>query len=217
MSSHADAAADASALPLPLLTVATAVSGAVAVFVVSSPSLGGYDLSSLFSWHPVLLTAAVMLLAPLGLSAYGDGGALSRLLPAPWSSARAAHGAAMGVAAALAALGYAAGYIGHELSGKDHLALARGNAARTAHVWLGLLALAALAAQAAAGAAKALAPPGSPRRFAWHGAAGRAVWALSAAPIALAVYFRWLALGAPAAGVVLALALAAAAWSVWRR
>jgi hypothetical protein len=207
----------ASPLPLPLLTLATALAGAVAVYIVSTPSLGGYDVASVFSWHPVLLTAAVLLLAPVGLSAYGDGGALSRLLPAPWSSARAAHGAAMGVAAALAALGYAAGYIGHELSGKDHLALARGNAARTAHVWLGLLALAALAAQAAAGAAKALAPPGSPRRFAWHGAFGRAVWALSAAPIALAIYFRWMALGAPAAGLALALALAAAAWSVWRQ
>lgn len=202
-------------MPVPQATLAVALVAAAALWVVSSPSLGGYDLASVFAWHPVLLTAAVLLVAPLGLASAVDGASLARLLRlpgGPWS-ARGWHGAALGAAAALAAAGYAAGYVGHELSGKDHLALARGNVARTAHVWLGLAALAALAAQASAGVARLFGLRGAATL---HSVAGRLVWALSAAPIALAVWFRW-ASTAPAAGAVVAAALVAAAWGVWRR
>jgi len=200
---------------LPLATLAVAAAGLAAVCVVSTPSLGGYDLAAVFSWHPVLLTAGVLLLSPCGLGSAVDGAGVAhalRLPCGPWS-ARGWHGAALGAAAALSAAGYAAGYVGHELSGKDHLALARGNAARTAHVWVGLAALAALAAQACAGVARLRGLRGA---AGLHGAAGRWVWTLSAAPIALAVYFRWAAT-APAGGLVLAAALAAAAWGVWRQ
>ena len=205
-------------LPPPILTFAAAAAGVIAVFIVASPSLGGYDVSALFAWHPVLLTAAVLLAAPMGVAAYSDGpsGPLSQLWPRTCSP-RSSHLTALAASAGLAAAGYAAGYIAHEISGKDHLALARGNSLRTMHVWFGLLALAALSVQVAAGLARVLLSPTDRRvqlAAAWHSRAGRFVWALSASPLALAVAFRWLP-SAPAAGAVLSALMCIAAWRVF--
>ena len=119
----------------------------------------------------------------------------------------------MAAATILAAAGYAAGYIAHAQGGKDHLALNRGNAARTAHVWLGLLALAALALQASGGGALALRLAPAPL----HMTAGRAIFGLACAPLALAIYFRWLALGHAAVGALLTLLLAVVLLAVFQQ
>ena len=175
--------------------------GSVFIAITATPSLGGYDVSTLFAWHAVLLTSAVALLIPAGLLSYSSGGGSCG---GSCGGARRRHIILMAAAAVLAAAGYAAGYIAHAQGGKDHLALNRGNAARTAHVWLGLAALAALALQASGGGALALRLAPVPL----HMTAGRAVFCLACAPLALAIYFRWLVLGHAAVGALLALALA---------
>ena len=172
-----------------------AAAGCACVVITATPSLGGYNLTTLFAWHAVLLTASVAVLLPAGLLAYGGSAG---------GGARLRHIVLMSAAAALAAAGYAAGYVAHSLGGKDHLALNRGNLARTAHVWLGLAALAALAVQAAGGAAAAARLYPSLQHVAW----GRVIWGLAVVPLALAVFFRWFQLGNDAVGALLALLLA---------
>jgi hypothetical protein len=141
------------------------------------------------------MAAGFMLFTPLGLIAYGLEHPTYKSRWPERRDKRRVHGLLQVVACILALAGYAAAYIAHEQSGKDHLALERPLLSRQLHVWIGLAALAAIIVyQVGTGLWKWYSPT---RVFPRHGVAGPWLWLLCLAPFILAAYFRWQQKGYP--------------------
>jgi len=176
---------------LPILLTCAAV---ISLWIIASPGSGGYDAGTLFAYHPILMAVGFMLFTPLGLIAYGLDHPTYKSRWPERRDKRRVHGLLQLAACVFALAGYAAAYIAHEQSGKDHLALERPLLSRQLHVWIGLSALAAMVYQVGTGLWKWWSPT---RVFPRHGVAGPWLWLLCLAPFILAAYFRWQQKGYP--------------------
>lgn len=167
----------------------------VSVVLLSLPSLGGYEPSSLFYWHPLLLSTSCLLLMPLGIIVYQSD---SRWFP-DHARRRRAHIILQSAATALAIIGYVAAYVAHEQSEKSHLAIPVRYWSRSFHVWAGLAVIAALVLQACGGAIKVIW-----RRRLPHSSIGLWIWCTALLPLLLAAYFRFSMKGFQLSGWIMA-------------
>lgn len=178
---------------------------ALAIGLLSVQSAGGYDLSELFYWHPLLLTIALLLLMPIGMLVYKDGALGSRCLP-DRAKRRFAHIVLQAAAVLFALAGYAAAYVSHERSEKPHLAVPVRYWSRSIHVWSGLLVIAAVVAQALGGAVRTVWRKRLPHRD-----VGVWIWMASLIPLLLAAYFRFSMKGYELSGWLFAACICAVA------
>ena len=165
-----------------LLLVVTVL---VLTLTLSAP-LGGYGADNVFAYHPAFMSVAFLLLLPLGVLSYGvDLGEAGNAAYPDRDSRRVLHGVMNLFGACLAVCGYLVAFVYHAAKGKDlagHLALNFNGGpaipARTAHVFLGLVAVLGSIAMAASGLYKfvVVARDGHRRVFKWHAYAGPVVW-----------------------------------------
>ena len=157
----------------------------VLVLTLSAP-LGGYGFGAVFAYHPVFMSVAFLLLMPLGVLSYGlDLGERGNAAYPDRDSRRVLHGVLNLFGACLAVCGYLVAFVFHAAQGKDlagHLALnfnGKPNIpARTAHVFLGIIAVLGCVVMASSGLYKFVvaARDGHKRLFKWHGLVGPVVW-----------------------------------------
>ena len=170
-------------LAVPALLVAVTL--LVLTLTLSAP-LGGYGADNVFAYHPAFMSVAFLLLLPLGVLSYSvDLGEAGNAAYPDRDSRRVLHGVLNLFGACLAVCGYLVAFVYHAAKGKDlagHLALNfNGGPAipsRTAHVFLGLIAVLGSVVMAASGLYKfvVVARDGHRRVFRWHSYAGPVVW-----------------------------------------
>ena len=185
----AAASAAAAMLRYPLSLAVPALLVAVTLLVLTltlSAPLGGYGADNVFAYHPAFMSVAFLLLLPLGVLSYSvDLGEAGNAAYPDRDSRRVLHGVLNLFGACLAVCGYLVAFVYHAAKGKDlagHLALNfNGGPAipsRTAHVFLGLIAVLGSVVMAASGLYKfvVVARDGHRRVFRWHSYAGPVVW-----------------------------------------
>ena len=185
---------------------------ALVMLILLTPSWGGYELSALFGWHPLLMAASFLALMPSGAVVY----AVDALpcVPGDRSTRRSLHAALQLAAGVAAATGYAAAYVAHEVKGHAHIPLSSKSSVKLVHVVTGLLALAAVLYQVGTGLLKLRNAP--VRTYKSHGAVGPFLWALALPPLISAAFFQFWAKERPLAAFLLVTAVGAVVLSVVR-
>jgi len=166
---------------------------ALVLFFILAPGQNGYGTGVLFAYHAAFMVAAFMLLMPLGLVSYAfDFGPRGNAAYPSTGSRRVLHGTVNLLAAFLALCGYLVAFVVHQSKGQSHLALDQPEKSRTAHVFLGLLALAGVAFQSGVGLWKLVTLTREGRKTApYHGRVGPAVLLLGLTCVCLAAWFEY--------------------------
>lgn len=166
---------------------------ALVCFFILAPGQHGYGAGVLFAYHAVFMVGAFLLALPLGLVSYAfDFGPRGNAAYPSTGARRVLHGTANMLAAFLALCGYLVAFVWHQARGQSHLALDATEKTRTAHVWLGMLALAGVAFQSGVGLWKLVKLTREGRKTAtYHGKVGPAVFLVGLTCICLAAWFEY--------------------------
>lgn len=179
------------------VTRVVAVSATIFLIIaIMTPSMGGFDASTIWAWHPFFMTIGFALLLSLGVVSYVSdyGTIINRRFP-DRVSRRLLHGGLQAFGTMFILLGYLTHFTAVQASGGSHIAAGKPAWAQV-HAWLGIITLVGVLLQGVVGCYKYVVRTreGTPI-MKWHGYLGLVIWFLGLANIAVAAYGKFYASG----------------------
>lgn len=180
----------------PVSVVTPLVSAAVTIMMlvlILAPNMRGYGASNIFAYHGAFMCLAFLFFMPMGLLSYVfDFGPKGNTAYPDRASRRLLHGTANLLAALFAISGYLIAFVYHQANGITHLALDQEDKSRTAHVFIGLIALSGIGLQSIVGLWKMVTFTREGRKvLPQHGKVGPLVWVCGLLCVCLAAWFEY--------------------------